>query len=208
MDLFITSIEGNLVQNNKVLKNTKLFQPTTKFINGDLTTPASIKNIQAVCESILEIFVRPMGLNILEINDRKKLENIKIDIGNKYINGECPPSRSKDNLTRGWSYLVAGVMHRFFYKNFDLYKVLCPFDKRMRDYHWWLESKCRSYLIDLTEEQYLNEGIINIRDMGQKTKNIGHSYGNKTKYMAYIIATQSKPDAVNMKDIKSISYIK
>jgi len=205
MDLFITSIKGKLVQNNKVLKNTKLFIPKEKFMKGDLITPASIKNIQSISESILDIFIRPMGLNIA---DRKVLELSQIDVGKKYINGECPPNRNKDNLTRGWSYLVAGVMHRFFYKNFDLYKVLCPFDKNMRDYHWWLESKCRNYVIDLTEEQYLNEGIKNIRDKGQITKSIGHSYGNKTKCMAYIIATKNSPDAVNISNIKSSSYIK
>ena len=205
MDLFITSIKGKLVQNNKVLKNTKLFSPKEKYMKGDLTTPASIKNINSISESILEIFIRPMGLTI---SNREILKPIEIDIGDKYTNGECPPNRTKDNLTRGWSYLVAGVLHRFFHKNFDLYKVLCPLDKNMRDYHWWLESKCRNYVIDLTEEQYLNEGIINIRDNGQLTKSMGHSYGNKTKYMAYIIATRNYPHAVNLKDIRLSSYIK
>ena len=205
MDLFITSINGKLVQNNKVLKNTELFSAKEKYIKGDLTTPASIKNIHSISESILDIFIRPMGLNI---SDMEILELSQIDIGKKYTNGECPPNRSKDNLTRGWSYLVAGVMHRFFHKNFDIYKALCPLDKNMRDNHWWLESKCRNYVIDLTEEQYLNAGITNIRDNGQITKSMGHSYGIKTKYMAYIIATKRSPDAVFFNDIKSSSYIK
>ena len=205
MDLFITSQKGKLIQNNNVIKNIKLFIPKTKYIKGDLTTPASIKNIHSICESILEIFIRPMGLII---NEREISELSKIDIGKKYTNGECPPNRTEDNLTRGWSYLVAGAMYRFFHKNFDLYKVLCPLDKNMRDYHWWLESKCRNYVIDLTEEQYLNEGIINIRHNGLITQSIGHSYGIKTKYMAYIIASINSPSAVNIKDIKLSSYIK
>ena len=117
MDLFITSKKGKLVQNNKVLKNIKLFRPKAKYIEGDLTTSASIKNIHSICESILEIFIRPMGLNIYH---REMSELSEIDICKKYINGECPPFRTKDNLTRGWSSLVTGVMHRFFYKNFDL----------------------------------------------------------------------------------------
>ena len=158
-----------------------------------------MKNIHSISESILDIFIRPMGLNN---SDREILELSQIDIGKKYINGECPPNRSKNNLTRGWSYLVAGVMHRFFHKNFDLYKVLCSLDKNMRDYHWWLESKCRNYMIDLTEEEYLNKGIKNIRNNVQKTKSISHSYGNQTKYMAYIIATKKSPDAVFINDIK------
>ena len=205
MDLFITSQKGKLIQNNNVIKNIKLFIPKTKYIKGDLTTPASIKNIHSICESILEIFIRPMGLII---DERAISELSKIDIGKKYTNGECPPNRTEDNLTRGWSYLVAGAMYRFFHKNFDLYKVLCPLDKNMRDYHWWLESKCRNYVIDLTQEQYLKKGITNIRHKGQITKSMGHSYGNKTKYMAYIIATKNSPEAVNINDIKSISYIK
>tara|TARA_B100000212_G_scaffold44905_1_gene29012 strand:+ start:2429 stop:3046 length:618 start_codon:yes stop_codon:yes gene_type:complete len=205
MDLFITSRKGILVQNDKVINNVKLFLPKAKFIKGDLTTPASIKNIHSISESILKMFIRPMGLNISE---KEILELSKIDISRKYTNGECPPNRDKDNLTRGWSYLVSGVMHRFFHKNFDLYKVLCPLDNKMRDYHWWLESKCRNYVIDLTEEQYLKEGITNIRDMGQLTKSMGHLYGKKTKYMAYILATQYSKDVVNFKDINSISYIK
>jgi len=205
MNLFITSKKGELVQNNKVLNNTRLFLPQERFIEGDLTIPASIKNIHSICQSILEIFIRPMGLIV---NNSEIIEFREIDIGKKYKNGECPPIRNKNNLTRGWSYLVAGVLHRFFHKNFDLYKVACPFDKKMRDYHWWLESKCRNYVIDLTEEQYLNEGITGIRDMGQITKSLGHSYGNKTKYMAYIIATNNSPGSVNIKDIKLISYIR
>tara|TARA_Y100001978_G_scaffold138920_1_gene124237 strand:- start:245 stop:823 length:579 start_codon:yes stop_codon:yes gene_type:complete len=188
MDLFITSRKGKLVQNNKVLKNTKLFSPQEKYIKGDLTTSASIKNIHSISESILEIFIRPMGLYDF---DREMLEISQIDIDNKYKNGECPPNRSKNNLTRGWSCLVAGVLHIFFHKNFDLYKVLCPLDKHINNYHWWLESKCRNYVIDLTEEQYLNEGITNIRDKGKITKSMGHFYDNKTKYMAYIIATKN-----------------
>ena len=81
MDLFITSIKGKLVQNNKVLKNTKLFSPKGKYIKGDLTTTASIKNIHSISESILDIFIRPMGLNI---TDRAMLELGQIDIGKNY----------------------------------------------------------------------------------------------------------------------------
>ena len=80
MDLFITSIKGKLVQNNKVLKNTKLFSPKEKYIKGDLTTPASIKNIHSISESILEIFIRPMGLYI---SDREISEISRIDICKK-----------------------------------------------------------------------------------------------------------------------------
>jgi len=52
--LFITSIEGKLVQNKKVLRNIKLFSPKDKYMKGDNTTPASIKNIHSISESILK----------------------------------------------------------------------------------------------------------------------------------------------------------
>jgi len=115
-----------------------------------------------------------------------------------------PSFEKKNNLTRGWSYLVSGVIHRFFHENLNLYKVQCPFDKNHRDYHWWLESKCRKYIIDLTEEQYLNADIRNIRQYGQRTVSLGHTYGKKTKNMAYIIATYNYPNAINLK--KHLSY--
>ena len=146
-----------------------------------------------------------MGLNI---SDREMLELSQIDIGKKYTNGECPPNRSKDNLTRGKSYLIAGVMHRFFHKNFNLYKALCPLDKNIRDNHWWLESQCRNYVIDLTEEQYLNEGIKNIREQGQLTKSIFNSDDQKIKDMAYIVAVNNFPKAVNYPEIKLRNYSK
>ena len=205
MDLFITSKNGQLVQNQKFLKNTKVFMPKEKFLDGDLQIAASIKNIQSVCESILSIFIRPMGLKSYH-PDLSSYNSV--DINKKYTNGKCPPNRSNENLTRGWSYLVAGVMHRFFYKNYDLYKVSCPLDNKKRDYHWWLESKCRNYIIDLTEEQYIKKGIIGIRDKGLKTNSLGHLYGKKTKYMAFVIATHKFKDAIILEDIKSTLYIK
>ena len=64
------------------------FLPEAKYIEGDLTTPASLKNIHSICELILEIFIRPMGLNI---NNMEKLKCTEIDIGKKYTNNECPP---------------------------------------------------------------------------------------------------------------------
>ena len=43
MGLFITSRQGKLLQNNILLKNTKLFLPQEKYIKGDLTTPHQLK---------------------------------------------------------------------------------------------------------------------------------------------------------------------
>ncbi len=95
-------------------------------MKGDQTTPASIKNIQSISVSILKIFIVLLGYYI---SDRKILEMSQIDIVIKYTNGECPPNRSKSNLIRGLSYLVAVVIHRFSHLNFDLYKFLFKLDK-------------------------------------------------------------------------------
>ena len=54
MDLFITSENGNLVQNGDVIKP-PLFRPGGKYIDGDLYTAASLQHIQSVSESLLEL---------------------------------------------------------------------------------------------------------------------------------------------------------
>ena len=51
MDLFITSENGNLVQNGDVIKP-PLFRPGGKYIDGDLYTAASLQHIQSVSESL------------------------------------------------------------------------------------------------------------------------------------------------------------
>ncbi len=205
MNLLITTKKGLLIQNKKFLKNIKFFTPYQKYLNGDLSTLASIKNIHSICESIMGIFVRPMGF---KNNNSDKFKISELDVGQKYKNIKYPPNRTEHNLTRGWCYLISGVIHRFFYKNYDLYKVPCPLDTNNRDYHWWLESKCRKYIIDLTEEQYLNEGIKDIRKNGYLTNTFGHTYGKKTRLMAFIVATYNFPDAAILKDIQVNKYLK
>ena len=206
MDLFITSENGNLVQNGDVIKP-PLFKPKGKYVDGDLFTMASLQHIQSVCESLLEYFIRPQGMKLQR--DPKWGGYITLDVGKKYQNGDNPPVRCDGNLTRGWCYLVSGVLHRFFYKNYDLYKVPCCLDPNKRDFHWWLESKCRNYVIDLTEEQYLKVGVHNIRENGVKTSRLGHSYGMKTRNMSYFVATQcEKYDVVQIDDIQHTKYQK
>lgn len=206
MDLFITSENGNLVQNGDVIKP-PLFKPKGKYVDGDLFTMASLQHIQSVSESLLEFFIRPQGMKLQ--SDPKWGGYITLDVGKKYQNGDNPPVRCDGNLTRGWCYLVSGVLHRFFYKNYDLYKVPCCLDPNKRDFHWWLESKCRNYVIDLTEEQYLKVGVHNIRENGVKTSRLGHSYGMKTRNMSYFVATQlEKYDVVRIDDIQHTKYQK
>ena len=63
------------------------------------------------------------------------------------------------------------------------------------------------YLSETFKFQKKNLNIF-IRNKGQITESMAHVYGNKTKHMAYIIATRNYPDSVNIKDIKLSSYIK
>ena len=188
------------------LENRELFEPKKKYSNGDLLTEATHHNIYGVCESLMQLFVRPMGL--LLDRDKKWGGYINLDVVKKHRDGSLPYKRSKNNLTRGWCYLLSGVLHRFFYSNYDLYKVKCPFDKSGKDFHWWLESKCRLHVIDLTQEQYLKRGIKDIRKNGKKIAPMGHSYGMKTRNMAFLVATHLAPDAVELSSIQQTGYMK
>ena len=61
-------------------------------------------------------------------------------------------------------------------------------------------------MIDLTEEQYLKVGIKNIREGGSLVQQMGHSYGVKTRNMAYIVATNLFPTAVNLWEMEFRKY--
>ena len=207
--ILITTRDGKLVQSGEFIKS-ELFQPLQKFEGGNLSTEAATKNIHAVCESLLALFVRPKGMQLKHHPDWN-WNYFKLDVVKKYTNGKYPPNRSDENLTRGWCYLVSGAFHRFFFHRYDLYKVQCPLtpEGEKQDYHWWLESKCRKYVIDLTEEQYLNVGIENVRDGGVKKSPLGGaSYGLKTRNMAFIVATHRYPDAVDFPSIQTTGYVK
>ena len=204
--ILITTKDGELVQDGKSIKS-ELFQPSKKYENGDLSLEASTKNIHAVCESLLELFVRPQGVQLK--SDPKWDKQLSMDVVRKYKNGVYPPRRTAKNLTRGWCYLLSGVLHRFFFHRYDLYKVKCPFTPvGQKDFHWWLESECRKYVIDLTEEQYLKKGIENVRDGGKKIGPMGKSYGVKTKNMAYMVVTHRYPNAVDLNHLQQTGYKK
>ena len=205
---FITSKNGKLVVNGEFVKP-KLFQPTEPYDDGDLSTEASYENILSACESILELFIRPQGVKLDQ--DKKWRGYISMDVVKKFSDGSRPPKRSKSNLTRGWCYLASGVLHRLFFRNFDLHAVKCPLAiKGDKDKHWWIESKdtFNQYVIDLTEEQYLKAGIKNVRDGGKKCGGMGHSYGMKTRNMAFLIASHRFPNAVDLDQIKHTGYVK
>ena len=208
MDLFITTERGKLVQNGELLDSPELFVPKAKYPDGDLTTPASLSNIQSVCESLMELFVRPMGMTL---DHDRKYDYYKMDVIGKYADGTYPPKRSKGNLTRGWCHITSAVLHRFFWKSYDYYRVPCPLtptNAKKQDYHYWLESKCRNYVIDLCEEQYLKVSIENIRENGEKRPNTfpTQSIAKKSRNIAFFIASHRYPDSIEFEKIDTFKY--
>ena len=116
---FITTRDGKLVQSGEFIKS-ELFQPLQKFEGGNLSIEATTKNIHAVCESLLALFMRPKGMGLKKHPDWE-WKYKQLDVVRKYTNGTYPPERSDDNLTRGLCYLLSGAFHRFFFHHFDLY---------------------------------------------------------------------------------------
>ena len=90
------------------------------------------------------------------------------------------------NLTRGWCYIASSTLHRFFYKEFDLYRGGDEYGDP-NDFHWWLHNEKRG-TIDLTEEQYRIMKIYDLRTDGKKMSAMGRSYGVKTANMAVRVA--------------------
>ena len=206
----ITTTRNGILVNQGLTFNpedAKLFKPKKTYPNGDLLTEATYQNMYGVCESLLELFIRPMGMK-LEKDPNLDYGYLKMDVVKKFTDGTLPYKRNKNNLTRGWCLLVASVIHRFFYSNYDLYKVRCPLDKSGKTFHWWLESKCRGHIIDLTEEQYIKRGITDIRKDGKKSSVCGMgSYSKKSRNMAYVIVNHLAPDAVQFNSIPVTGYI-
>ena len=74
-----------------------LFKPSKSYPNGDLLTDATYKNMYGVCESLLELFIRPMGMEIPK-DPSKDYHYRKMDVVKKFadgtlpykINGKCP----------------------------------------------------------------------------------------------------------------------
>ena len=204
MTRITTSYRGILFSNEMPIEDIPLFKPTQKYVDGDLSTQATLQNIFGVCQSMMKLFVKPMGMQLKDW----KHGYPTLDVVKKHRDGTLPYKRSKRNLTRGWCYLLSGALHRFFHAEYDLYKVKCPFDKSGKDYHWWLQSKCGQHVIDLTEEQYLLRGIKDIRKNGKKIGAMRGSYGLKTRNIAYVVANHLCSDAVDIKRIPLTGYAK
>jgi len=195
MSFLISSREGRLcVDGKRVPKpETKICTPD-QFATGSLSIPATVENIQAVSQVFLDLFIVPRGIRFKGPTGRDRT----LDVVPKY---NVPDSikddeglvrlfrglfRSKRNLTRGWCYLASGTLHRFFYKEFDLYRGSDEYGNP-EDFHWWLFNEDRG-TIDLTEEQYRVTKIYDLRNDGVKKSPMGYSYGTKTAKMAVRVA--------------------
>ena len=222
------------VKNRQVYFNEEAIGDTNKpsyfgvnnFIDGDLSLPATIENITAVSSAFTHLFMNAGGQffnpDFLRDNRYGRLDvnYSKIKDGNPYKSGsgdkwsDDTRFQSVDNPTGGWCWFVSGTLHRFFYKDFDLYKAVCKINPDT--FHWWLQDKSGN-VIDLTEEQYLINGIKNIREGIIKKSKSGEikpfrplrtSYALKTKNMAYFLVRYFTTFDVPMSRIKQHNYDK
>jgi len=198
MTFFISSREGRLCVDGKRIPvpSTVAETPDGFGDDGNLSMPATQKNILAVSQLILDTFIIPMGARLESGESPEGYPGL--DVVQKYqekddeLVGESPFLsrfrrffRNQKNLTRGWCYLVSGTMHRFFFKDFDLYRSECSLDQN--DHHWWLQNDAGD-VIDLTEEQYRIFKIYKPRENGRKQGPMGQSYAVKTRNMSVVIA--------------------
>ena len=107
--------------------------------------------------------------------------------------------RGPRNLTRGWCYLASATLHRFFYKEFDLYRGDCEYDEG--DFHWWLQNASGD-VIDLAEEQYRISKIYELRKNGKKKSSFpALSYPARGGNLAWKLAEYVSASSINYEDV-------
>jgi len=196
----ITSREGRLCIDGKRIPVPSIFIEVPEGFgeNGDLSLPATQKNVLAISQLFMDTFIIQMGmtldsgvspegypgLDIVKKYDQK--DDVLVDSG-KFLERFRRYFRNPKNLTKGWCYLSSATLHRFFYKEFDLYRNECSLDED--DFHWWLQNE-NGDIIDLTEEQYRIFKIYNPRENGRKKSPMGQSYAVKTRNMSVVIANR------------------
>ena len=227
MSFLVSSREGRLCLNGKRVpkdETPKISFNHEKFKSGDLSMPATKENILGLSQIFLDLFINPQGQyfdEVLNPEDKDGIARIKsLDVARKYF--KLPPGiseeeslfnplrygiRNRRNLTKGWCFLSAGTLHRFFYKEYDLFRGQCEYDPD--DYHWWL-SDAEGCEIDLAEEQYRIMRIYDLRKNGTQEKPLGMSYGNKTRFLAIKMIEEmtGRPFDYRQLPIKDQSYKK
>ena len=158
---------------------------------GCLSIEPSVQNILVICEHLLYRFIRTGG--IFQNSDASEI-NPSYDFVRKYgkldsfgdlnwFNNDLE-YKNPSKITRGWCYFLSGTLHRFFFKSWDLFTNEQPLING--DYHWWLEDK-NGNIVDLTEEQFLKNNILNCRSNGYRREPLGLSYSVKTRNLAFTI---------------------
>ena len=143
MNYLISSREGRLCRDGKriPIPNKQVIDPSI-FSEGDLTIDVTEENINACCQSALDLFIIPQGLTLLkgEIQGTKTLD-VNKDYQLPWLTDSLLVKpfrqffRSKRNLTRGWCLTISMALHRFFHTEFNLYR--CPCSYNPNDKHWW-----------------------------------------------------------------------
>jgi len=210
----VSSREGRVCFNGKRIQkqHTQIFEHD-HFKTGSLAIPSTLDNIQVVSQVFLDLFITPKGIILppgegsgyrtLDIVGRYKNMHDAIYDDHSLLRLFRGLFRSDRNLTRGWCYLAAATLHRFFYQDYDLYRGECEYDST--DFHWWLHNESRG-TIDLTEEQYRIMKIYELRKNGTRRSPMGHSYGVKTRNMAVKVAEVLCGSYVDPKMVRVTGY--
>jgi hypothetical protein len=187
-----------------------------QFTDGHFSIPATVENIQIISQSFLDLYVIPMGGRRLPRGygytsqdvEKKYMMPFVDNIDDFLIQPRRHIFRSPRNLTRGWCLLSCATLHRFFYKDFDLYRSECPYDKN--DFHWWLQNNAGD-VIDLAEEQYRISRIYDLRVNGQKRNSFpSASYSVRGKNLSWRLAEYVSGSRIDWKLIPKYlkGYIK
>ncbi len=214
MPFLISSAKGRLFLDEEMKDQVlPVLQCPAAIDKGCLAIDSSIGNILSICEHLLYRFVRAGGVfrqpnpkwrGYQSMNVVKRFGKLD-EIGDLNWFSDDVEYQNPSNITGGWCYLLSGTLHRFFFKDWDLYSNSCPLANG--DYHWWLQDK-EGNTIDLTEEQYVLNDIHNCREGGYKRAPLGLSYSVKTRNMAFTILNDLCGAPVDINVISATGYEK
>ena len=208
MTFLITSSKEKILLDDEIKEGiyTKMECPNG-IKEGCLSIDCSLNNILSICEYLMFRFVSTGGVFLAP--DKEVMKYSGLNVVGSYMNEDDDRTDVKyqnpTNKTRGWCYLLSGTLHRFFYKEWDMYRTECKLNDE--DYHWWLQDK-KGNIIDLTQEQYILNGIHNCREGGKKKGPMGLSYGVKTRNIAITILKDLCIEPFDINAIKPTGYLK
>ena len=211
MTYLISSREGRLCRDGKriPIPNKQVIDPSI-FSEGDLTIDVTEENINACCQSALDLFIIPQGLTL----PKGELQGTKtLDVNKDYQLPWLTDSllvkpfrqffRSRRNLTRGWCLTISMALHRFFHTEFNLYR--CPCSYNPNDKHWWMKNS-NGDVIDMTEEQYRIKKIYEPRLNEELMDPLRQSYSVKARNVAIKIAEDISGKKIDDKLVPLYKY--